>query len=330
MTNPHPETLTVIHKKTIQAIFIHSTGGSEAVALDKIPEALKRDDGFLWVNIHCPAPQKAIGMVPGIPKYIARSLSVNETRPRAEIIPEGLLLNLRCLNPNPGHEPANMVSLRFWITEKVIVSVHRKPLDFVDSLLTHVSENTLISNSIDVLRLLLDSIIEKMSNRAIDINETMESLEDSPETIHQKRKHLSEYRREIISIRRYLVPQREALLRLPMDKLPWLSDMHKISLREAADSTARILEDLESLRDRANLLQEEFMNATQEQINKKIFLLSIVAVIFMPLSFITGLLGINVGGIPGVGVSAAFWIVCLLLASLVVAEVCILKYLKWL
>jgi zinc transporter len=330
MTNTSPEISGAINKKNIQTVFIRSTGGAEIIAVDQISEALKRDDGFLWVNVHCATPQKTIGLVPGIPKYIEKSLSANETRPRAEILPEGLLLNLRCLNPNAGHEPANMVSLRFWISEKAIISVHRKPLDFVDNLFTHLSEKTLVSNSIDILRLLLESIIEKMSNRALDINEAMEGLEDSPETIHQKRRHLSEYRREIISIRRYLIPQREALLRLPLDKLIWINEMDKISLREASDSTARILEDLESLRDRANLLQEEFMNTTQEQINKKIFLLSIVAVIFMPLSFITGLLGVNVGGIPGSAVPSAFWIVCIILFAIVAIEVCILKYLKWL
>jgi zinc transporter len=182
----------------------------------------------------------------------------------------------------------------------------------------------------DILRLMLEAIIEIMSDLAIDLNEAMDQLEDSKESIHDKRRKLSEHRREMISVRRYLIPQREALLRMPFDKLPWLGDIQKISLRESADSTTRILEDLESARDRANLLQEELMNATQEQINKKMFLLSIVAVIFMPLSFITGLLGINVGGIPGAGDFLSFWVVCLILLILGIAEICILKFLKWL
>ncbi len=322
--------LEFLDKRNIKATFVYSEGTAENLEISKIPEALERKDGFIWINIHCPTPQKTISAVPSIPKYIARSLSASETRPRAEATPEGLLLNLRCLNPNHSQEPSEMISLRLWINEKIIVSVHRKPLDFMGKLLSQVNQDILVSNSMDILRLILESIIEKMSDLAIDINEQMDQLEDSQEHIHEKRKKLSEYRREIIGIRRYLIPQREALLRLPLDKLPWLGDLQKISLRESADSTTRILEDLESARDRANLLQEELMNATQEQINNKIFLLSIVAVIFMPLSFITGLLGINVGGIPGAGFSLSFWIVCVILLILMITEFCILKFLKWL
>ena len=331
-TNYHPSS-EALDKRNIKATFIYSEGTAEHLEISDIPKALERTDGFVWIHIHSATPQKIIYAIPNIPKYIARSLSASETRPRAEATPEGLLLNLRCLNPDHIHhenEPLEMISLRLWINEKIIVSVHRKPLEFMGKLLNQVNEDILVSNSMDILRLMLEAIIEVMSDLAIDLNEQMDLLEDSTEHVHDKRRKLSEHRREIISVRRYLIPQREALLRLPFDKLPWLNDLQKISLRESADSTTRILEDLESARDRANLLQEELMNATQEQINNKIFLLSIVAVIFMPLSFVTGLLGINVGGIPGVGNSISFWLVCGILLVLAISEIFVLKFLKWL
>ncbi len=316
--------------RNITAKFIYAKGTAEELALDQLSQALERKDGFVWVHIHCPTPQKTIYAVPEIPRYIAKVLSASETRPRSDVIPEGLLLNLRCLDPKHTQEPNSMVSLRLWMNERIIVSVHRKPLPFIGKLLTRVHEDILVSNSIDVLRLMLEAIIEDMTNIALDFTEAIDSLEDSDESIREKRRKLSEYRRGIISIRRYLVPQREALLRLPIDKLAWLSDLQRLSLRESADSTTRILEDLETAKDRANLLQEEFLNITQEQINTKIYLLSIVAVIFMPLSFVTGLLGINVGGVPGIGNHLSFWIVCIVLFFIMLIEVLVLRYLKWL
>lgn len=326
----HLPTTHTVHQRDIQATFIYAEGTAENIPLDQISSALERKEGFVWINIHCPTPQKTIYSVPNIPKHIARALSVSETRPRSEVVPEGLLLNLRCLDTHHLQDLNNMISLRLWMNEKIIVSVHRKPLGFMDKLLNQVNTDILVANSIDVLRLMLEAILSQMTDMALDFNEALDALEDSSQNTREKRKILSAHRRSIISIRRYLIPQREALLRLPIDKISWLSDLQKLSLRESADSTMRILEDLESARDRASLLQEELLNITQEQINNKIFLLSIVAVIFMPLSFMTGLFGINVGGIPGNTYHFGFWIVCGALFCLMSFELAVLKFLKWL
>jgi len=64
--------------------------------------------------------------------------------------------------------------------------------------------------------------------------------------------------------------------------------------------------------------------------NRTMYVLSIVATIFLPLGFITGLLGINVGGIPGVEDPYAFWSVCAMLVVLVVVEIVLFKKKKWL
>ena len=67
-------------------------------------------------------------------------------------------------------------------------------------------------------------------------------------------------------------------------------------MREVSDQLARYLEDLDEARDRAAVTQEELVNRLSEQMNNKMYILSIVAAIFLPLGFLTGLLGINVGG----------------------------------
>ena len=66
---------------------------------------------------------------------------------------------------------------------------------------------------------------------------------------------------------------------------------------------------LDAIRDRAQVVQDQVMDTRAEQMNKQMLLLSVVAAIFLPLGFITGLLGINVGGMPGADNPAAFWIV---------------------
>ncbi len=92
----------------------------------------------------------------------------------------------------------------------------------------------------------------------------------------------------------------------------------------------RHLEDLEAVRDRAVVTQEELVNRLSDQLNKRMYVLSIIAAIFLPLGFFTGLLGINVGGIPGAENPWAFTIFLGLLLLIVFVQLWIFKKKKWL
>jgi zinc transporter len=130
-------------------------------------------------------------------------------------------------------------------------------------------------------------------------------------------------------LRRYLAPQREAMARLYNERVPWLNDMDRMRLREVADSTTRYIEDLDASRERAIVIQEELMSRISEQMDKRMYVLSMVAAIFLPLGFLTGLLGINVGGIPGAEYKGSFYIFCGILISVSVMQIYIFKKLKW-
>ena len=101
-------------------------------------------------------------------------------------------------------------------------------------------------------------------------------------------------------------------------------------MREASDQLSRYLEDLDEARDRAAVTQEELVNRLSEQMNNKMYLLSIVAAIFLPLGFLTGLLGINVGGIPGADSKLGFTTFLILLLTVVIFQFWLFKKKKWL
>ena len=84
----------------------------------------------------------------------------------------------------------------------------------------------------------------------------------------------------------------------------------------AAEAMARQERTISFALERANLLQEQIQSLQNERMNRAILRLGVVATVFLPLGFITGLLGINVAGIPGSHNSEAFWQVCGLLLAL--------------
>jgi len=82
----------------------------------------------------------------------------------------------------------------------------------------------------------------------------------------------------------------------------------KARFTEQANRLTLILEDLDLVRERAMVAQEEFLGIVAHEQNARMLVLSIVAAIFLPLSFLTGLMGMNVAGLPGMENEWAFWI----------------------
>ena len=91
----------------------------------------------------------------------------------------------------------------------------------------------------------------------------------------------------------------------------------------------RHIEELDTIRDKVALIQEELANRLSEQLNKKMYILSIISAIFLPLSFLTGLLGINIGGIPGAENENAFYIFSLILVFIISVQLTIFKKKRW-
>ena len=143
-------------------------------------------------------------------------------------------------------------------------------------------------------------------------------------------KEISDIRRDCLALRRYMSPEHDALLEIVRTGPGWMSENNKLEIRETADRLKRFLEDLEVSIESAIVLQDDINSRLAAQANHTMYMLSIVAAIFLPLSFVTGLLGINVGGMPGVESGQAFWITIVLLVILLAIQLYIFRKLKWL
>ena len=100
-------------------------------------------------------------------------------------------------------------------------------------------------------------------------------------------------------------------------------------IREVSDRLIRNIEDLDAVRERAAVTQEELLSRLSDQMNTRMYVLSVVAAIFLPLGFLTGLLGINVGGIPGTENPWAFLIFLLFIIVIFVGQMLWFRSKKW-
>ena len=316
----------------IFAFALDGNGGGKELNWDAIKE-WSHDKGTLWVHLDYTGSTAKEWLYDdsGIDPVMLDALTAEETRPRSLVHKDGMLIILRGVNLNPNSDPEDMVSIRFWIESKRIITLRQRRVMAIDDLRQAVIAGNGPVGSGDFLENLSDRLVMRMGAVISDVDDSVDALEDEvlTEQSYELRKKIANIRRVTISMRRYLAPQRDVMARLHNEKVDWLSEMDRMRLREIADRTTRYVENLDAIRDRATVTQEELNSRLSEQMNKTMYVLSIVAGIFLPLGLLTGLLGINVGGIPGTESPWAFTVFCVLLVGIAVGQVWLFKRMRW-
>ena len=299
--------------------------------LDAIPSQLAQPT---WVHLQSDAPEtEELLRQLGLPSLAIDLMTATETRPRMWRMPEGILVTLRGVNMRADAEPEDMVSLRFWITENMIVTARKsyRTLLAIQDVRQALASGIGPATIGDLVLFVIERLADRIGVVVDDIEDGLEQIETHIEDIRslEARAQLTLIRRRCAQLKRYLAPQREALDVLYRDN-SLLSRSQAAELREQTDRTTRYVEDLELSRERAILLQEELRNQIAEQQNARMYVLSLVTAIFLPLSFLTGVFGMNVMGLPGVENPRGFMLVAGAMVILALGLALWMRLRRWL
>lgn len=278
---------------------------------------------FRWLHLHHSPPETESRLkLCGLDPLVVEALVAEETRPRCTVHGSGAVINLRGVNLSPGAEAEDMVSVRLWVEQGRVIGVWRRPLMAVADLVESIRRQQAPTSPGDFIAKLALRLADRAEPTVAELNERVDALEEQAlgDGMNLSRGELADIRRTAIVLRRYMVPQRDALTTLEIEDLGWLEDRDRARLREAAERVTRLGEDLDAIRDRSQVVHDQMMDQRAEQMNRNMLVLSVVAAIFLPLGLLTGLLGINVGGIPGTDYGGAFAIVCGLLVAIVLVQ----------
>ena len=289
--------------------------------------------GTVWVHLDRmnPASQEWVRNDSGLDPVVAEALLAEETRPRAFPFRDGVVVILRGVNLNKGFSPEDMVSIRVWIDPHRVITLRYRRLAAAQDLRESVASQTGPGDSAAFLVMLAERLVERMAPVINDLEENTDDCEDQivEGTNPDLRRRLAELRRQVIGFRRHLAPQRDVMAWLQARPGDWGGIGHEADVREAANHLIRYVEELDAIRERAGVMQEELAGKLAQRTTSIMFLLTILSGVFLPLMFLTGLLGINVGGIPGSQHPWGFAIVCGILAGIVLAQVMVFRRLKW-
>lgn len=290
-------------------LFTFENGVAKELGLD----AFCAENGhakFSWVHLDG-RRDEVISILPrvaDIPPAAMNALMAAETRPRCTLFGDGALINMRGPGESISGDGDPLVSIRLWAQQGKVVSLSYRTLAPLDTVIDQMLSGKLADPG-DLIAAIAMEITEVLDPEIAELGDILDNIEshlDEQGSVSTRRR-VSEIRAAAISYRRFIAPQRAAVERLMAAQVSWLEADDRQHLQEAADRCARMAEELEAVRERSALAHEGLTDLRAEHMNRQALILAIVALIFLPLTFLSGLLGMNVEGIPYSHEPWAFW-----------------------
>ncbi|MDV7339601.1 CorA family divalent cation transporter [Terasakiella sp. A23] len=314
------------------AYAISPTGASRQLIFDDIDVAAHAGE-ILWIDLD---PQDKAN-TSRILEQLKPDLSVTEAlgqssqRPRIDVFDDHVYVSLRDVNLTKSATPEDMVNLRAVLFHNTLVTFHTREMKSATRLRSDVSKGIKGTTVSGLLARLIKHMNDQLSKEVEELAEEITGIEEVSVSgdIQAQQEQLSELRRTLIGFQKYLIPQSSVLQELWEANVKWLKKKERSLLKNQAERISSMVGELEHLRQRASVLQEEIKSAHSEQMNSSMFRLTLVATILLPLSLFAGLMGANVGGMPFANSQYGFLFICLMSVGVGAITFGIMKLLKW-
>lgn len=275
--------------------------------------------------------QQWLKTTPLLPDEVRDALAGDSIRPRVSRLADGFLLVLRSINSHENAQLEHLVAVRVFINRHMIVSTRKRKVAAIDGLWSNLCNGIGAEDAgrwvvefCDALTDHSSEFIESLQDKIIDLEDKLLS-EKVP-----ARGEMARLRKQLIVMRRYMAPQRDVFARIANEKFDWLQEADRRLMTDIAERLGRGLEDLDAGIARTVVINDEIESLVAESMNRRTYIMSLMAMVFLPATFLTGLFGVNLGGIPGGEWRYGFALFCGILVVIAAAVACWLKLRKWL
>lgn len=265
-----------------------------------------------------------------IPEPIIDAMLEEDTRPRFQRLKDGFVMLLRGVNLNEGAQPEDMMSLRILYYKGTVYTFRKHHFKAV----AHIRDDLQNQQGPESLNDFLVHLVEQLNQKIEDVIDDIELNVEQMETegfdnTAEQQKKLTVMHRRLLRLNRFIRPQLAALDKFTSESEKWVdAELHQWLLNER-DTTQRLLEQIDLMLEQVWMQREQIQQAVAEKMNRNTYWLSVIAGVFLPLSFLTGVFGINIGGMPGVENTSAFEIFCWILLGIAVVEFLLLRRLRF-
>lgn len=263
---------------------------------------------------------------PQLPDEARSTLVEPSVRMHLQMLHESFVVVLGDLHHDFDADPDGFGVLRVFVSQDMMLTCREHRLTCVDRLRRRLTGGDVATTPLELFEELIRELVEGFARVSVNLSEVVDDAEDQILAGHVKdhRAELGRVRRLLARLRRHVNANRSALLPLPK-RIDVGDAEQRLRLREAIELLDAVGQDLELVTERARLLQEEIAGRQGEATNRNLYLLSILTTTMLPITLITGIFGMNVGGLPFAISSHGFWSVMLLIIGTVLGTLLFLK-----
>ena len=290
--------------KILSTVFTQEEITEKAMTLDEKLHPLP-DKGKVWLELrglHQPELLEKAGEQLNIPALILEDILNTEQRPKFDDFEEGLFFTMKALTLN-GSDKIETEQISFILTADLLLSVNESDSPLFNPVHERLnkSKGKIRSRGLDyLLYALIDVVVDNYYTITEKIGDELDTLEEqivkNPEPELMDRNHL--IKKNIMVARKAVIPLREALSQLEHSESELIDDTTISFIRDVYDHVLQLYETIESYREASTELKDAYLSAISFRMNQVMKVLTIIATIFIPLSFIVGIYGMNFDFMP--------------------------------
>jgi zinc transporter len=260
-------------------------------------------------------------MYAGLGEGFLEALSGGSRSTRIERDGDALFAVINDVTFDFSFDPADIATLWVAVYADRVVTARAHPLRSVDRLRMAAKRGDPIESTVELLDHLLRDQADELQRIVRQVADRLDDVEDAVLAGHHQRHggELARLRRLMVRLQRLLAPEPSALMRTLAKPPPWVDERNLQQLNRASEEFALVLRDIGALQERIKLLQDESTTRVAEENNRILFMLTMVTVLALPINLVSGLMGMNVGGVPLAEHPHGFWWMVLPIVSLTVA-----------
>ncbi|MEE3716986.1 magnesium/cobalt transporter CorA [Tumidithrix elongata RA019] len=227
-------------------------------------------------------------------------------RPKVEEYDDQLLMIMHMVIPKPDRQGFTSEQVSLIVGKHYLLTVQEEPeTDAFEPVRQriHRDRGTIRSQKSDYLAYaLIDAVIDGFFPVLEDYGERLEELQD--EVVDKPTQNtldkIHKIKRELLQLRRAIWPQRDAIGALIRDDSPLIRKSVRVYLRDCYDHTVQLIDMVETYRELASSLMEVYLSSINNNINETMRILTVISTVFIPLTFIAGVYGMNFDtSVPG-------------------------------
>ena len=309
----------------------------DQLGTEQIRKFLATGEGLLWVDMEDVTDEDA-ELLSSVfrfhPLAVADCISKNIHPPKIDDFDDYLFIIIHGINYHIESEVVETTELAIFLGKNYVVTSHDVPMRSVSSMLDRVrKDGRPMRRGADFLAHdMIDALVDNITPTIEGMDEKNDQLE--AEALHEPQREtlmsIMRLKRSILALTRVILPQREIMNGLSRGDYPFISERAQIYYRNIYDHLVRIEMLTLGLRDMAESVLSTYLSSVSNRMNEVMKVLTIIATIFIPLTFITGIYGMNFANMPELEWKYGYFIILIVMAVIGISLVFWFRRRRWL